>query len=52
MTPVFATARPVEGRRRGVPMSRALDDSAVTLGAESATWVDIDYLGCIFPEGG
>lgn len=37
---------------RGVPMSRALDDSAVTRGAESATWVDIDYLRCIFPERG
>lgn len=33
-------------------MSRALGDSAATLGAEDATWVDIDYLRCIFPEGG
>ncbi len=47
----FAHIEDYDGRR-GVPMSRALDDSAATLGAESAIWVDIDYLRCIFPEGG
>ena len=37
---------------RGVTMTRALDDSAATPGAQSATWADIDALRCIFSEGG
>lgn len=41
-----------EDQNRGVGMSRALDDSAGTPGAQSVIWADIDALRCIFPEGG
>ena len=37
-------------RPDGVPMSRALDDSSQTPGAQSATWEDIEMLRCIFPR--
>ncbi|MYC34783.1 MAG: hypothetical protein F4X64_16615 [Chloroflexi bacterium] len=36
----------------GISMSRALDDSSGTPGAQSVTWSDIDALRCIFPKGG
>ena len=41
-----------EDPNRGVEMSRALDDSAGTPGAQSVIWSDIDALRCIFPAGG